>query len=504
MHNEKAPNRMEWGYSVTPLPWDTTTALDLRLHQPCHIDGTVTGDLNIDMFMTFMAQALPGNSHLHYLGIYPRMIDRGTKEKLQWMQILQSDTVGRFESALRDSNVFEIEMPERAYFAPEPLSFNPFFADEDDFAEEDCARVRGWIQSLRRVCARNGVRMMAANDAALTHFDAMSSGCYHPDYGYREGPVELCSGRYGVPPKDDVTICKEIAVALIGNTHVQTIQTAINSTLWSTDAAVECMINRLPQSRVVDVDIAHYQCKCGGQIRMLGLNDTQWQRQYKFPCWAWCHDAESDQAVKAHQLMDICLQNALKRLRGNDPELRQLKWYNKFFGVAHIEALSSAICGNDYLETLVIYDEGVQEDQSDPDPGLRSTWRHDQAAMTALKTAIGQSALAGVSLFSPSYPIACPHHESENDTYKCELCKPLCAELDALCANSRNSNKWIRLNRPYQRMMLAAIHSWLDLPFTGDCLELACGHLQLIRVHPASVHSVVGAELERFAWHQHP
>jgi hypothetical protein len=360
---------------------------------------------------------------------------------------------------------------------------------------------------------RTGVQMIAANDPAMLHFDAMMSTMYHLDH--RAGP-EQESMRADSLADDDIATCMEIVRALAGNRHVQTIQTAINNTWWSTDAAVDRMIESLPQTRVVDVDIARYQCSsCNGETSMAGLEGIcATDRAVAFGCCekytmpAWCHDAESVRASKARLLMEACFQNALERLRSNDPALSKLKYHNKFFEAHHIDRLASAITGNNYVETLVICDAGIHEDEFNPDLRLRATWRHDQATMTALKTAIRQSALTTVELFTRQRREKCRHHDSSSEN-KYEHCTPVCTELDALCANNRTFNKWIALNRPYQRMLLAAIYTWLDdLPFSADFLELLCGHLRDSVMCPGRVAVGAGAgvgtgtELERFAWHE--
>lgn len=406
--------------------------LSLAVHQPGHMG------LTIDEFMTFMSEALPGNTHLHRLHLNPSAIDRGQTEKDQWVQVLKSDTFEHFQAALSHSNVFEIDMPMRSQFTPENMSGG--WDDGDRYPEADCARVRGWIESLRRICARNGVRLMAANDPAMTHFDAMTSGMYHPDCRPsnrdRTGPVEQESKWSVSLTDDDVAICMEIARALACNTHVQTVQTAINDTLWSTDAAVDCMIENLPHSRVVDVDIARYQCNCNGETSMMMLEDTiHIDRSFNFACCemgpttAWCHRAKSVRAAKARLLMEACFENALERLKSNDPTLRKLKYHNKYFEADHIDRLASAIGGNRHVETLVICDAGIDEDEINPDPRLRATWRHDQATMAVLKTAIRQSTLTSVELFSKWYGRRekCPHHDSSTRKWPTPVarCRPL-------------------------------------------------------------------------------
>jgi hypothetical protein len=405
----------------------------------------------------FLAEALPGNTHLRTIHISGDSIGQPTLARR--IVGMREDVFTQFMAALAQSSVNTITFPDDSWFDPDAINFDEEGPTMDVSKHVDasaCEVAKTRIVSLQKQCVKNSVRMVAADDPSMLHFVPYFTA--------------------GELTPEERTLFKNLVCAICGNTHLQnllpTYRTQIG--LWhcmirdrafmngvASDEAegpyFHLLVEALPRSKVFQLDVAEFWCTCNPDVQCVLSTEIP---------------ALSIQVRTAQtSLMRACVSNAASRLATNDPATCRIIWENKNLDAEAILSVAAAMHGNSHLAVLAMYDRhsptfppnavqvvaGVDPWQQ---PGkvhsqscAAGAWRDvNSDAIVALKTAIRRSSVETVFV----YPnVVHPDYPSEDSDPSHDL--PVQRELNDLCQANKEFAKRIAAIRPLQRLLLSVI-----------------------------------------------
>ena len=192
-----------------------------------------------------------------------------------------------------------------------------------------------------------------------------------------------------------------------------------------------------------------------------------------------CRQDQDGRWASCRKLMfDACRCNALRLLSANDCCLTTFVWRVSAEDANGCAALADAVQGNTYLSELHFTEDKHEDDLGSNTAAPR---RLNVVEMNAICRAISGSLLEVVSM------AGAPGGSGPNpDGFALCADDELVAQCNRLCARNKSCRGSVQRNRPYQRLLLAAIFHGLPTAhflLSVDIVELIAEHLRTVTLY---------------------